>query len=311
MYSPLSSGKIVATIAESGARGPYDPETYGLATAHRSKASALADGVTFLAEMNVTSIAELRNVSADLLLEYDNSGDTVLADTVFANSTEIMDPPLWRPVIDGYVLPYLYGEALSLNEHGDIPILTGDNKGETSYVNLTVAEYQTAFEEIMLGNLSAAFFNAYPANSSDAAYEQNFNFWDNINRVSTHNWASAWRSGGATEGVFLYYWTHAPPNQTSGAYHGSELWYVFGNLPTYYNYTWTAQDYVLQEQMGAYWANFIKTGNPNGGNLTTFSAASDEKTVMWLGDSTGASYLTNTTEQFDVIQEFFSQQIEF
>src|SRR5450756_2638403 len=28
MYSPLSSGKIVATIAESGARGPHDPETY-------------------------------------------------------------------------------------------------------------------------------------------------------------------------------------------------------------------------------------------------------------------------------------------
>ncbi|CZR67699.1 related to triacylglycerol lipase II precursor [Phialocephala subalpina] len=311
MYSPLSSGKIVATIAESGARGPHDPETYGLATAHRSKAAAEAAGVTFLAEMNVTTIAELRNVSMADLLEYDSAMDSVLVGTVFENSSAISNPPLWRPVIDGYVLPYLYGESLSLNAHGDIPILTGDNKGETSETTMTLAEYQTAYEEIMQGNLSTAFFNAYPADDAASAGNQSFNFWDDVNRVSTWDWAQAWSAGGATENVFLYYWTHSPPNQTSGAYHGSELWYVFGNFPTYYNYTWEAQDYALQTQMSEYWANFIKTGNPNGGNLTTFPAASNVTQVMWLGDSTGASYLTQNTSQFTVIQEFFSQQIEF
>ncbi|KAH6677684.1 prolyl oligopeptidase-like protein [Halenospora varia] len=297
MYSPLSSDKIVATIAESGARGVHDPETYGLATAHRSKAAAEASGIAFLAEMNVTTIAELRNVSMADLLEYDSAMDSVLVGTVFENSSAISNPPLWRPVIDGYVLPYLYGESLRLNAHGDIPILTGDNKGETSDSTMTLAEFQEAFEEIMQGNLSTAFFNAYPADDAATAGNQSFNFWDDVNR--------------ATEDVFLYYWTHAPPNQTAGAYHGSELWYVFGNLPTYYNYTWTEQDYALQTQMSEYWANFIKTGNPNGGNLTTFPAASNTTQVMWLGDSTGASYLTQNTSQFTVIQEFFSQQIEF
>ncbi len=311
MYSPLSSGKIVAAIAESGARGPHDPETYGLATAHRSKAAAEAAGITFLADMNVTTIAELRNVSMADLLEYDSAMDSVLVGTVFENSSAISNPPLWRPVIDGYVLPYLYGESLSMNAHGDIPILTGDNKGETSDSTMTLAEYQEAFEEIMQGNLSTSFFNAYPASDAASAGNQSFNFWDDVNRVSTWDWAQAWYGGGATENVFLYYWTHAPPNQTAGAYHGSELWYVFGNFPTYYNYTWEAQDYALQAQMSEYWANFIKSGNPNGGNLTTFPAASNVTEVMWLGDSTGASYLTRNTSQFTVIQEFFSQQIEF
>ena len=314
MYSPLSSGKLVGCIAESGARGPHDPETYGLATAHRTKAAALAAGETFLSEMNVTTIAELRNVSMADLLEYDSAMDDVLTDTVFANSSEVSDPPLWRPVIDGYVLPYLYGEALSLNQHGDIPILTGDNSGETGNDTMTLAEFKEAFETIMLGNLSTAFFNAYPATDDATAGNQSFAFWDDINRVSTYDWATAWRAGGATADVFLYYWTHAPPNQTAGAYHGSELWYVFGNKPTYYNYTWGAIDYALQTSMGNYWANFIKTGNPNGSNLTAFPAASNETQVMWLGNSNMPWHLThvyNTTAQFDVIQQFFSQQIEF
>ncbi|KAH8686084.1 prolyl oligopeptidase-like protein [Tricladium varicosporioides] len=311
MYSPLSSDKIVATIAESGARGVHDPETYGLATAHRSKAAAEASGIAFLVEMNATTITELRNVSMADLLKYDSAMDSVLVGTVFENSSAISNPPLWRPVIDGYVLPYLYGESLRLNAHGNIPILTGDNKGETSDSTMTLAEFQEAFGEIMQGNLSTDFFNAYPADDAATAGNQSFNFWDDVNRVSTWDWAQAWYEGGATENVFLYYWTHAPPNQTAGAYHGSELWYVFGNLPTYYNYTWTTQDYALQTQMSEYWANFIKTGNPNGGNLTTFPAASNTTQVMWLGDSTGASYLTQNTSQFTVIQEFFSQQVEF
>jgi carboxylesterase 2 len=90
LYSPLFSDKIVAVIAESGARGVHDPKTYDLATAHRTKVAAEADGIAFLVELNITSIAELRNVSLADLLVYDNVMDTA-----------IQEPPLWRPVIDG------------------------------------------------------------------------------------------------------------------------------------------------------------------------------------------------------------------
>jgi para-nitrobenzyl esterase len=50
-----------------------------------------------------------------------------------------------------------------------------------------------------------------------------------------------------------------------GAYHGAELPYVFGMhdewLPT------AAEDRKLSMLMMQYWANFIRTGNPNGGTL--------------------------------------------
>lgn len=311
MYSPLVRDKIVGCIAESGVRDPHDPETYGLATSHRWKGPAEAEGIQFVAEMNVSSIAELRNVSMADLLEYDSAMDTILVGTVFENGTLTSEPPLWRPVIDGYVLPYLYGEALSLNEHSDVPMLTGDNKAESDSTDQTLDGYNYEYAYIM-GNVSDAFFAAYPAANASEATTQNAQFGIDINRVSTYDWALDWYAGGAKSDVFLYFWTHAPPNQTAGAYHGSELWYTFGNLPTYYNYTWTQTDYDLQTEMGAYWTNFIKNGNPNGGALIEFPAVNSTSAVtMVLGDTNGVDAITDNPDKITVIDAFFANQIEF
>lgn len=313
MYSPLTSDKIVGCIAESGARDPHDPETYGLATSHRWMPKALEEGKEFLAEMNVTTLAELRNVSLTDLLVYDNSGDTILDGTIWANADVaaidlITEPPLWRPVVDGYVLPNAYGEMLASNSHGQVPVMTGDNLNETSSADVNITLYNAAYE-IMLGNLSDKFFEVYAASDETEATYQSAAFGNDINRYTTWHWAKDWYTGGATNDVYTYFWNHAPPNQTSGAYHGSELWYTFGNLPTYYNYTWTELDYELQKIMGAYWANFIKTGNPNGRNLTHFppSRPNATNTQMWLGDAIGAGQIVDKEGKTEIIQGFFDQ----
>ncbi|TGO56884.1 hypothetical protein BCON_0072g00300 [Botryotinia convoluta] len=314
MYSPLTEGMIVGCIPESGARGVHDPETYTLATSHRDKDAAEAAGVDFLSTLNVTTIAELRNISMETLLEYNFNSDTVLVGTAFENVSAFMEPPAWRPVIDGYVLPHNYGQSLSLNAHSDIPILTGNNADESSSSpspGLTLDTFTTQYTE-MFGNLSTRFFDLYPASNDSNANTLSNEMYRDLSRTSTWDWATAWYAGGAKSNVYVYYFTHSPPNQTEGVYHGAELWYAFGNIPTYYNLTWTEQDYALQEQMSGYWANFIKTGNPNGGSLAQFPATtSDAKQVMWLGETTGASYLTPSDDKFSFMQDFFAQQIEF
>lgn len=222
-----------------------------------------------------------------------------------------MEPPAWRPVIDSYVLPYNYGESLSRNAHNDISILTGSNADEGGGNGLTVETFKEEYSQ-MFANLSSTFFDLYPASDDTAAGTASKDLSRDLSRVSTWDWASAWYASGAKSNVYVYYFTHAPPNQTSGSYHGAELWYIFGNIPTYYDVTWTEEEYALQAQMSEYWANFIKTGNPNGDGLDEFPAVSpDDKQIMWLGDSTGPSYLTTTSAKVDFIQEFFSQQIEF
>lgn len=47
-----------------------------------------------------------------------------------------------------------------------------------------------------------------------------------------------------------------------GAFHSSELWYVFGTLHKCWRPMEKA-DYELSERMVTYWTNFAKTGNPN------------------------------------------------
>jgi para-nitrobenzyl esterase len=52
-----------------------------------------------------------------------------------------------------------------------------------------------------------------------------------------------------------------------GAAHSSEIQYAMGNLDLDRRYAWDADDHKVSETMSRYFANFIKTGNPNGVGL--------------------------------------------
>ena len=313
MYSPLSSDMVAGVISESGARAPHDPLTGGLATSYRTKAQAEADGVSFLKTMNVTSIAELRTLSTAALVAEDSLSDTTYDNTSLAAvSGAFSNPPLWRPIIDGYVLTHTYGDALALNVHGDVPILTGGNKDESGASpdpGFNRSSYNTDFSSVFQ-NFSTEFFTLYPASNDTQANDMNNALFRDLNRLSPWLWAKAWSAGGATSNVYLYYWTRDPAeNSGQGAYHGSELWYTFNNIPysDFSNVTWQAYDYQVEDRMSTYWANFIKTGDPNGGNLTEFPAfSSDSQQTMWLGETFGSSYLTESAKRMAFLESWMS-----
>ncbi|KAF3766745.1 alpha/beta-hydrolase [Cryphonectria parasitica EP155] len=319
MYSPLTDGLGVAgIIAESGARGPQDEMTGGLATSYRNFTWAISEGENFVANsLNVSTIAEARNISAETLATFGNDMDTSMDGTPFiAASAAYSDPPYWRPTIDGYVLAYKYGEALLTGNHLDVPILTGNNKDESGAApdtDLTVAEFTSEMTSVMQ-NYSTEFFKLWPAGDNSTAASDQFNtFFRDLSRVSTWTWVKDWIAGGATSKVYTYYWTHTPAeNSGNGAYHGSELWYTFNNIPyaDYDNVTWTEEDYQIESIMSDYWVNFISTGNPNGAgtsNLTNFiETTSDSAQTMWLGDSWGASYLAESDERVQFILNWLS-----
>ncbi len=52
-----------------------------------------------------------------------------------------------------------------------------------------------------------------------------------------------------------------------GAAHSAEIQYALGNLDLDNRYAWDADDHKVSETMQAYFANFIKTFNPNGPGL--------------------------------------------
>jgi para-nitrobenzyl esterase len=63
------------------------------------------------------------------------------------------------------------------------------------------------------------------------------------------------------------------PPKAVGAPHACEIEYCMGNLHLIKDYAWTADDYKVSETMFSYFANFIKTGNPNGEKLPEWPAA--------------------------------------
>ncbi|PYH88886.1 carboxylesterase [Aspergillus ellipticus CBS 707.79] len=318
MWSPLNDGLVAGVIAESGARGPQDPMTGSAATSHRTKAAAEAQGVEFLKELNVSSIADLRTkVSMDTLLDYDSLSDTTFDDTQFANlSAYFMDPPMWRPNIDGYVLPYDYAQSLDLNAHADVPILTGNNKDESGAETdpgLTVATYKELYSECFL-NFSSQFFDLYPGETTSQANNNSNALYRDMSRVGTWQWALDWAAGGAKSPVYTYYFTRTPAeNPTSGAYHGSELWYTFNNIPysDYSDVTWTPYDYKVAERMSDYWANFIRSGNPNGDGLPHFPPSTETKQTMWLGDSWGSGPISDSEARVEFIESWFATMPEW
>lgn len=309
MWSPLVKGLVQGVIAESGALGPQDPATGSAATSYRTKAAAEAQGVRFLKTMNTSSISQLRNASMESLLKYDSLMDTVFDNTQFENLTSaFMEPPLWRPNIDGYVFNYGYGEALRKNAHSDVPILTGNNKDESGG-SYNVSTYHTLFRQ-MFGDYADEFFRLYPATNDTQASDNSNQFFRDLSRVGTWQWAVDWATGGAKSSVYTYYFTRAPAeNRASGAYHGAELWYTFNNIPysDYSNVTWNSYDFVVEDRMSNYWANFIRSGNPNGGKLPKFiETTKNTNQTMWLGNSWGAGPIADKPERIDFIKRWTS-----
>ena len=66
--------------------------------------------------------------------------------------------------------------------------------------------------------------------------------------------------------VWNYYFTRELPGDDAGAFHSSELWYMFGTLKRCWR-PMTEADFALSGQMLDYWTNFMKKGDPNGGGL--------------------------------------------
>jgi para-nitrobenzyl esterase len=73
-------------------------------------------------------------------------------------------------------------------------------------------------------------------------------------------------AGGVTRGGAP---ANAPP-LPRGAVHSAEIEYAMGNLPLNKVFGWTPDDYKVSETMQGYFANFIKTGDPNGAGLPSW-----------------------------------------
>ena len=70
-----------------------------------------------------------------------------------------------------------------------------------------------------------------------------------------------------------------PQPPAKGAVHSAEIEYAMGNLNGNKFYAWEPDDFKVSATMEAYFANFIKSGSPDGKGLAKWPAANKGKDV--------------------------------
>ncbi|KAF2703717.1 putative carboxylesterase [Pleomassaria siparia CBS 279.74] len=314
--SPLFTGYFRAAISESGIRYPYDTLVAGLATSYVNMSAAISYGINYTQSHNVSTVAELRTLSTDEIRV--GSSDRVGNESMWWITALSTDFPLkFKPVLDGYVIPQKYIDELLSGPANDVPLITGNTRDESGAelrTNYTLAQYES-YCSLKYGNLSSQYFELYPAgNSSTTATDSWRLAARDTSLVSSWAFGTEWVKS-ASSPFWTYYWDHAPPGQNQGAFHQSEIMYVMNALyANNYQYPFTSYDYYVAEVMSTYWANFIKTLDPNvgttnnGSNLTHWSPNDGtSQTVMELGEAFAPTKIAEP-EQVSLILDYFAQQ---
>jgi para-nitrobenzyl esterase len=263
--SPLAKGLFQGVISQSGgALGPPGE--------NRGEVLTLADsekqGVAFMKQLGVSSLAELRNIPAAKIFDASANG--------------------W-PVMDGYVLPGDLYERYEQGKYIDVPVLIGTNSDEGGLFSRpqTPEQYQDGIHT-RFGKFADTILKLYPGNTPEQAARAG----GDIMRDATFAWPTwAWarlQSRTGKSKVFMYFFDQplppGSPMASDGALHGAEMPFMFEHLKQR-KINWQPGDYKLSKMMITYWTNFAKHGNPNGSGLPEWPVFKEGKaTVMHLKD---------------------------
>jgi para-nitrobenzyl esterase len=114
--------------------------------------------------------------------------------------------------------------------------------------------------------LQKTFYNAAMAKEiPDIPYMIGFTANDLSDMTKAVSDFCALRATQSNKPAYAYLFQRQLPGDSSGAFHSSDLWYIFHSM----RHSWrpfTAGDKELSVQMVDYWTNFAKSGNPNGKN---------------------------------------------
>ncbi|MBC7570733.1 MAG: carboxylesterase family protein [Spirosoma sp.] len=276
MMSPLSKNLFAGAIGESGSMlGTLPP--IPLADAEQL-------GVKFAGLVGAKSLADLRAMSGEQLLE----------------ATALPASPRFSATVDGYFFPKNPVAIFTAGEQAHVPLLVGWNSEESGYRGILgndepTPENFTKAVQKLYGNRADDVLKVFPPTLENEGVKQAATDLASARFIgySTWKWADMQAKTGGSKPVYRYFYSRPRPPMTPemgdtapglaggvvkagaanavpparGAAHSAEIEYAMGNLPTNKVFAWTPDDYKVSETMQQYFANFVKTGNPNGPGL--------------------------------------------
>lgn len=284
MASPLSRDLIAGAIGESGSILGTLPAA--------PLAEVEEQGLKLATALGVSSLSELRALPAQQILDAAGKPGS----------------PRFSRSVDGYFFPEAPIKIFEAGKQAHVPLLAGWNSEEQNGRAVLGRDAASTRENLenaiqrLYGENAAEVQKAYAARSDDEAAEVATALAsDRFIAYSTWKWIDiAGKTGGKP--VYRYYYSRPRPQMTAamgnatpglaggvirseagssasappparGASHSAEIEYAMGNLGTNKVYEWTQDDYKVSSVMEEYFANFVKSGNPNGEGLPNWPAS--------------------------------------
>ena len=288
--SPLAKGLFKRAIGDSGAGLGLNTDILPV----RPLAWAEKRGIAFTAAAHVSSITELRALSAAQVMELGENGPGLL-----------FIPQVFGPTIDGYVLKEAPSATFSRGAQNNVALIAGWNLNEGNLFMRnphhpalcvpvwTNSKTPAAFEAQAaqsFGSAAPDFLRLRPhADDAQAKASAEFTVGDVYIAYETWKWADLQQRSGKTT-AYVYFFAKRPPIESPFhlATHGAEVPYAFDNLDQL-NWSWDATDPIVAHLMSSYYANFAKTGNPNGPGLPLWPAYETPNPQHIVFDEHGAT----------------------
>jgi para-nitrobenzyl esterase len=279
MVTPATNGLFHRAIAQSAGNGMAVDQHLSVT---RGRTRSLEEiGKEFAANLGVKENSDLiENLRA-------LSVDQVTSETPLGGM-------LSGPVVDGDLIPDSVALLFAQGKQHDVPYLAGGNSWEGAIVAGSSGAYNSFFRGRDMAEIEALYGERTQTELVEAWFGD-ATFLSPVRYLVTE-------MANVSSPSYLYHFSFVTESQRGdvpGVPHGGEIAYVFGTLPTMIDQI-TDRDVELSKLVSAYWVQFAKTGDPNGGGR-----------LAWPVYSRGHDELLEFGDDISLHRNLLKQRLDF
>ena len=320
MCSPLSKDLIAGAMLSSGAEVlPYQPAT---------QSEADSAGVALLKEAGVASLADAMAMNADSLQKIlppkgmanvvlDGHFMTESADAVFEKGKQAQVPLLagWNS-LEGHPAQSLQGQAPTLQNYKNAMKAQFDDMTDEIFTAYGITTDEDVLSQKGL-DLASDLFTGFPTwkvcdyHAKTGLPVYRYHYMHPRPKVSAKMGDKTGAlAGGVREKTAEEKKAEAQqPAIAPGAVHSADIEYAMGTLDTNEYYDWQEEDYAISKLFLSYYANFCKTGDPNGDGLPQWTAITkdnlDAAPVMIIDVKSAEASSPEKEKAYRTLEKFY------